>query len=59
MKTVTIVVWYMREYAQLMRNVSVLVCVDDKHRVKEGKPSVPVAAAERGRQVIVHGRSVF
>ena len=48
---------YMREYALMMRDVSVLVCVDDKHRVKVGEPSCPVAAAERGRQVIVHGRS--
>ena len=50
---------YMREYALMMRDVSVLVCVDDKHRVKVGEPSCPVAAAERGRQVIVHGRSEF
>ena len=50
---------YMREYALLMRDVAMLVCVDDKHRVKIGEPSCPVAAAERGRQVIVHGRSAF
>ena len=50
---------YMREYALMMRDVSVLVCVDDKHHVKVGEPSCPVAAAECGRQVIVHGRSEF
>ena len=50
---------YMREYALMMRDVSVLVCVDDKHRVKVGEPLCPVAAAERGRQVIVHSRSAF
>ena len=50
---------YMREYALLMRELSALVCMDDKHRVKVGEPSCPVAATERGRQVIVHGKSVF
>lgn len=39
--------------------MSVLVCVDDKHRVKVGEPLCPVAAAERGRQVLVHSRSAF
>ena len=50
---------YMREYALMMRDVSMLVCVDDKHHVKVGEPACPVAAAERGRQVIVHGGSAF
>ena len=35
------------------------VCVDDKHRVKVGEPSCPVAAAERGRQVIVRSGTSF
>ena len=43
----------------MIRDVSVLLCVDDKHRVKVGEPLCPVAAAERGRQVIVYSRSVF
>ena len=46
---------YMREYALMMRDVSVQVCVD-KHRVKVGEP---LAAAECRRQVIVHSRSGF
>ena len=33
-----------REYALMMRDVSVLVCIDDKHRVKVGEPFCPVAA---------------
>ena len=40
----------------MMRDMSVLVCVDDKHRVKVGEP---LAAAECRCQVIVHSRSVF
>lgn len=43
----------------MMRDVSVLVCVDDKHRVKVGEPFCPVAVAERGRHVIVQGRCAF
>ncbi len=27
--------------------------MDDKHRLKVGEPGIPVAAAERGRQVLV------
>lgn len=29
------------------------MCLDDKHRCKVGEPSFPVAAAERGRKVLV------
>ena len=45
---------YQREYAIQVRNYAVFVCLDDKHKVKVGEPQAPVAAAERGRQVIVH-----
>ena len=38
--------WNMREYALMMRDVPVLVCVDDKHCVNVGEPLCPVAAAE-------------
>ena len=44
---------YDREYAILLRNHSIFVCIDDKHRVEIGEPGAPVASAERGRQVIV------
>ena len=33
--------------------------VDDKHRVKVGEPSCPVAAAERDSQVIVRSGTSF
>ena len=44
---------YLREYALQFRNESLLICLDDKHRIKCGEPGFPVAAAERGRRVIV------
>ena len=50
---------YVREYALLVCDHAMLVCVDDKHRVKVGEPDNPVAAAERGRQVWVNRSSPF
>ena len=44
---------YEREYAVLMREYSVFLSIDDKHKVKVGEPDLPVTSAERGRQVIV------
>ncbi len=44
---------YIREYAVLFRDSSVFVCLGDKHRVKVGEPGTPVAAVERGKQVLV------
>ena len=44
---------YEREYTILLRNHSIFVCIDDKHRVKIGKPDAPVASVEGGRQVIL------
>ena len=49
----------MREYAILFRRSSVFACLDDKHKVKVGEPGFPVAAAERGRQVLVHSSTSF
>ena len=49
----------MREYAILFRRFSVFACLDDKHKVKVGEPGFPVAAAERGRQVLVHSSTSF
>ena len=43
---------YQREYALLIKNHCLFVCLDDKHRVKVGEPGYPVAAAEHGRQVL-------
>ena len=44
---------YQRELAVKYRELSVFICIDDKHRIEVGKPGYPVAAVERGRQVIV------
>ena len=44
---------YLREYALQFRSESLLICLDDKHRIKCGEPGFPVAAAERGQRVIV------
>ena len=43
----------LREYTLKFRDESMLICLDDKHRLKVGEPGYPVAAAERGRRVIV------
>ena len=45
---------YEREYALLVRDHAIFVCIDDKHRIKVGEPDAPVSSAERGRHVIVH-----
>ncbi len=50
---------YEREYSVRMRDHCNFVCVDDKHRAKVGEPGYPVAAAERGRRVIVARNSTF
>ena len=50
---------YMRDYAIKFRDISLFACIDDKHRVKVGEPGYPVAAAERGRQVIVSSQNTF
>ena len=44
---------YLREYAVHVRDHSLFICLDDKHRFKVGEPGLPVAATERGRRVIV------
>ena len=50
---------YMREYAVMVRDHCLFVCLDDKHRMKVGEPGYPVASAERGRRVMVKKGSVF
>lgn len=50
---------YMREYAITYRALSSFVCLDDKHRIKCGEPGYPVAAAERGRRVVVSTNESF
>ena len=36
-----------------MRDFSIFVSIDDKHRIKVGEPGFAVASAERGRRVLV------
>lgn len=43
----------------MLKRYATLVCVDDKHQVKIGEASCPVAAAERGCQVLVHSNTSF
>ena len=46
-------------YVLKMRNNATLVCVNEKHSIKIGEPSCPVAAAERGQQVLVNSSTSF
>lgn len=50
---------YEREMAVMFRANSLFVCMDDKHRVKVGEPHYPVAAAERGKKVLVGRDATF
>lgn len=50
---------YQRELAVMFRECSIFMCMDDKHRVKVGEPNYPVAAAERGRRVLVRQNETF
>ena len=44
---------YHREYAIKLKEYCLMVCIDDKRRLKVGEPGFPVAAAERGKKVLV------
>ncbi|PKY18698.1 hypothetical protein RhiirB3_492222 [Rhizophagus irregularis] len=44
---------YLKELAITFKDYSWLIFMDDKHRCKVGEPGYPVAAVERGKQVIV------
>ena len=50
---------YMREYAIKLKDHCTMVSIDDKHRMKVGEPGFPVAAAERGRRVMVRSGTTF
>ncbi len=50
---------YEREFAVKFSDITNFVCLLDKHRVKIGEPGFPVAAAERGRRVIVRAGASF
>ena len=44
---------YLKEYAVMFKQYTNLVFKDDKHHCKVGEPGLPVAAVERGKQVVV------
>ena len=50
---------YLREYAIQLKEYSTMLCIDDKHKLKIGEPGFPVAAAERGRRVLVRSGTYF
>ena len=50
---------YMREYAVHLHDHCLFISLDDKHRIKVGEPGFPVAAAERGKKVIVSLQKEF
>jgi len=50
---------YERQYACMFRQHCAFLSIDDKHRIKVGEPNFPVAAAERGRQVVVSMNKSF
>src|SRR5215469_897134 len=50
---------YLKELAIKFKNNTWLVFLDDKHRCKIGEPGHPVAAIERGKQVVVAKNETF
>ena len=44
---------YLREFSIKYREYAHLICLDDKHTIKCGEPGYPVAAVDRGKQVLV------
>ena len=44
---------YLKEFSIMYKNDITFVCMDDKHSMKIGEPGYPVAAIERGKQVLV------
>jgi len=50
---------YQREQAVEFQENSTFIFIDDKHRIKVGEPGYPVAAVERGKQVIISRTETF
>ena len=51
--------WYLRKLAIKFWEFTGYVCLDDKHKIKVGEPGYPLAAAERGRRVLVSSTKTF
>ena len=43
----------MKHFAIMFHNYSTMVCLDGKHNIKTGEPDFPVAAIDRGKEVLV------
>ena len=50
---------YMREFAISFQDLAIFASLGDKHRIKVGEPHYPVAAAKRGRRVLVDPNETF
>jgi hypothetical protein len=50
---------YLREFCVKFQPFCTFLSLDDKHQIKVGEPGYPVAAVERGRQVLVSRDQVF
>ena len=50
---------YLKEFAFKYKDDTTFVCMDDKHTMKIGEPGYPLAAVERGKQVLVARGSKF
>ena len=50
---------YLKKFAIAFRDYATMVCLDDKHNIKVGEPGFPVAAVDRGKEVIVGSNSSF
>lgn len=50
---------YQREFAVRYRCYTTFASLDDKHTVKIGEPGYPLAACERGKQVLVSLKTKF
>lgn len=51
--------WYVCDYAIQVKDQCTMLCIDDKHWLKVGKPGFLVAAAKQGRKVIVRAGTTF
>lgn len=50
---------YQKKFAVMFREHVAMVCLDDKHNIKIGEPGFPVAAVDRGKEVVVGLNSSF
>ena len=50
---------YQKEYALKLRDQALMVCLDNKHRIKVGEPGLPMTSVERGKKVLVSLNQTF